>query len=99
MRAAISEHVFIFDLDSYIHDEARIQAIKEDIQSTRLIQLKHAVDVDVTDKRLAVLFDERFTEEKIRNYLSKNSIKQDQKDQESNLESESLELTSKTLQI
>lgn len=93
MRAAISEHVFQFDMDSYIHDEVHIQAIKEDIQSTRLIQLKHTIDVDVTDKSLAVLFDERFTEEKIKKYLSNNQKQKSETDSEANQRSESTMLT------
>lgn len=45
---------------------------------TRKIQIQHAVDVDIKDTRLAVLFDEHFTEERIKRYLDMKEREQNE---------------------
>lgn len=69
MRSVISEHVYELDLENYLHDEGKIQSIKEDIMLTRKIQIMHAVNVDVKDERLSVLFDEQFSEDNVSRFI------------------------------
>ncbi len=66
IKTAISEHVFRLDLKSYLFDEKKLNGIKEDIHVARKIHLEHFAEVEVSDRYLHVLFDERFSEENIR---------------------------------
>ena len=65
IKTIVSEHVYNMDVKHYVSDQNKIKAIKNDIMEVRKVQLKHGVDVDITDPLVKVLFDERYSEEKI----------------------------------
>lgn len=65
IKTVVTEHVYNMDLKHYVFDQVKLKSIKKDIMEVRMVQLKHGVDVDITDPLVAVLFDERYSEERI----------------------------------
>jgi hypothetical protein len=74
MKVIVSEDVYRYDIENYIHDSTKIQLIKEDIMATRNLQLMHSVEVDTKDKQLELLFHHKNTEASIIQSLSRLSI-------------------------
>lgn len=66
IRTVISEHVFKMDLKHYVFDQQKLKQIKQDIMEVRKLQVKHGIEVDPKDPLVHVLFDDKYSEENLK---------------------------------